>query len=92
MSQKYFFKVEGMSCSHCERAVETAVKNIRGVSSVKASAPKGRAEVSTDGSVATQAIIAAIEEAGYTARESAEEDEGPHPRKAALSPSPAGWE
>jgi uncharacterized protein len=81
MSQKKIFKVEGMSCSHCERAVETAVKNIKGVSSVKASAPKARAEVSIDEAVTSQAIITAIAEAGFTAEESADEDGEPHPRR-----------
>ncbi len=35
--QTVFLKVEGMSCSHCEKAVKTAVGSLTGVKSVAVS-------------------------------------------------------
>jgi len=59
-------KVKGMSCSHCERAVNGAVREIEGVIDVKANAEAGTAEVTFDeNSVALDIIKAAIEEEGY---------------------------
>ncbi|GHV02609.1 hypothetical protein FACS1894211_14350 [Clostridia bacterium] len=58
--------VTGMSCPHCERAVEAAAGAVAGVKSVKASAKKGIAEVKYDGSAQTRESIAnAIRRQGY---------------------------
>ena len=74
---KYIFKVEGMSCSHCEHAVHEAVKPIAGVTSVNASASKKTVIVKGTG-VDTSTVSAAITEAGYEVKgveESTTDDE-----------------
>jgi copper chaperone len=59
-------KIEGMSCSHCVKAVTKAVGGLEGVSGVKVSLETGSAEVSYDpGKVAIDKIKAAIEDEGY---------------------------
>ena len=73
---KYTFKVTGMSCSHCERAVREAVQPIAGVREVNASAPKSLVVVKGD-NVDTKAVATAIADAGYEvggSEESSEED------------------
>ncbi len=58
--------VPGMSCSHCERAVEEAVSALAGVAAVSVDLESKLVEVSgTD--LDRAAIRAAIEEAGYEA-------------------------
>ncbi len=59
------FKVSGMSCGHCVRAVEQELKSVDGVKSVEVSLERGEAVVEHDGQ--TDPLIAVIDEAGYTA-------------------------
>lgn len=66
MSQQNF-KVEGMSCGHCEAAVREEVSKIPGVTTISVSAQDGSLQVDEDGTVSADAIIAAVEEAGYDA-------------------------
>lgn len=56
-------KVEGMSCKHCEMAVEEAVKGLAGVQNVKVDLVNK--EVSVTGSADREQIAKAIQEAGY---------------------------
>ncbi len=56
-------KVEGMSCHHCEMAVEKAVKGIAGVENVQVDLIKK--EVMVTGSADREQIARAIKEAGY---------------------------
>lgn len=83
MSQKKVFRIEGMSCSHCERAVESSLKSVKGIKSVKASAAKGRAEVHYDGTIDTNEISSVVENAGYkvTGEDSEDEEESGEPKK-----------
>ncbi|OPZ74542.1 MAG: Copper chaperone CopZ [Firmicutes bacterium ADurb.Bin456] len=55
--------VEGMSCSHCQRAVEKALKEIKGVEKVQVDL--GKKEVVVTGSAARDKLAEAIVEAGY---------------------------
>ncbi len=55
--------VNGMSCSHCVRAVFTALAGVEGVS--RADVSIGRAVIEHDGSVSVEAIRKAISIAGY---------------------------
>ncbi|HPU35681.1 MAG TPA: copper ion binding protein [Bacillota bacterium] len=55
--------VEGMSCSHCQRAVEEALKGIPGVEKVQVDLEKK--EVVVTGTAAPEKLAEAIEEAGY---------------------------
>jgi copper ion binding protein len=58
-----------MSCQHCVRAVRNAVSALAGVESVEVSLEKKLATVAFDPSrVGLQAIKAAIEGEGYTAK------------------------
>ena len=58
-------KVDGMSCDHCVRAIEGALKELGAESKVDLAS--GKANVSFDeGKTALADILAAIEEQGYT--------------------------
>ena len=55
-----------MHCGHCKAAVEGELSKIPGVESSKADVDKGTVEVSYDeGTVSTEDLKYAIEEAGY---------------------------
>lgn len=59
-------KVEGMSCSHCEKAVKEAVLELAGVEKVEVSLENKSVTIELDeGSVTEEAIKDAIEDAGY---------------------------
>lgn len=58
-------KVEGMSCNHCVMAVEKAVNAIDGVTGVKVDLDKGEVSFEEGGSVNMDAVVQAIEKAGY---------------------------
>lgn len=68
MSQTTTFTVEGMTCGHCEASVREEVSEIAGVTAVEVDRAADRVTVTADESVGADAIIAAIDEAGYTAR------------------------
>lgn len=59
-------KVEGMSCGHCQKAVEGALNELSGVSSVLVHLDKGEVDVSyDDAKVSLENIHEAIENQGY---------------------------
>ena len=59
--------VEGMSCGHCKAAVEGELNKLSGVQRANADVEKGTVEVAYDeGTVTTEDLKGAIEEAGYT--------------------------
>ncbi len=59
--------VEGMSCGHCKAAVEGELNKLSGVQRANADVEKGTVEVTYDeGTVTTEDLEGAIEEAGYT--------------------------
>jgi copper chaperone CopZ len=57
--------VEGMSCEHCEQTVEEALEGVSGVRNAEADRTAGRATV--DGDADTEALVAAVADAGYDA-------------------------
>lgn len=60
-------QVEGMSCSHCQNAVQKAIKSLKGVDEVKVSLADKTAVVDFDESVVSiENIKAAIEDEGYS--------------------------
>lgn len=64
------FEVKGMSCGHCVGSVDKALRGVPGVEVKKVAV--GSAEVAFDPAKASKdAIVAAVEEAGYQAREAA---------------------
>ena len=62
MSQQTF-QVQGMSCSHCERAVTQAVQALDPQAQVKVDLATGRVDVTSN--QAASAIKQAIEQEGY---------------------------
>ena len=61
------FNVPDMSCGHCKAAVEGGLKELPGVEKAKPDIGRGTVEVSyEDGTVTTEDLKGAIEEAGYT--------------------------
>lgn len=57
--------ITGMSCTHCERAVQQALAGVAGVEKVQVDQPAGRATV--EGNPDVDALIAAVAEEGYQA-------------------------
>lgn len=60
------FKVSGMTCGHCERAVTEEISAIDGVSAVSVDLATGTVTVNADQPINRTAIVAAVDEAGYT--------------------------
>lgn len=67
MSETQQFRVTGMSCEHCENAVSEELQGLSGLSDIAVSAAEGTVTLTNDGSITEEQIIAAIDEAGYTA-------------------------
>jgi copper chaperone CopZ len=59
------YKVNGMSCGHCEGSVSGELSEIPGVSSVKAVASTGEVTVVSAEPLDEQAVRAAVDEAGF---------------------------
>ena len=62
---EHIYKVEGMTCAHCVAAVTEEVGRIPGAEHVEVDLDSGRLAVSGE-EVATDAVRAAVEEAGYS--------------------------
>ena len=60
------FRVEGMTCDHCRRAVTTEVSAVPGVQAVTVDIGAGTVTISADLPVHQSEIAAAVDEAGYT--------------------------
>lgn len=61
--------IEGMSCGHCVKHVEEALKGVSGVSRVEVNLAGKNAIVEGSDSVTDLSLKGAIEEAGYEATE-----------------------
>lgn len=57
--------VEGMTCGHCEQSVEEALKSVEGVTNVTVDRESDVATV--EGSADTNALVNAVNDAGYDA-------------------------
>lgn len=62
---KYTIPTEGMSCGHCEMAVQREVAKVSGVKSVKADAKKKSVDVDIEDAADLKKVSHAIKEAGY---------------------------
>jgi copper ion binding protein len=58
--------VQGMTCGHCVAAVTEEVSAIDGVTAVEVDLASGRVTVTADADPAHDAMLAAVDEAGYT--------------------------
>jgi copper chaperone len=64
--EKLTLKVTGMSCGHCENAVNTALSSLEGVQKVVVSLAAGTVDVEFDPSkTSVDAMKEAVEEQGY---------------------------
>ena len=61
------YRVSGMSCGHCEAAVQGEVAQIPGVDDVTVSAATGRLVVTSAQPIDADAVLGAVDEAGYEA-------------------------
>lgn len=59
-------KVDGMTCGHCEKAVENGLSAMAGVHVVRADHAAGRVMLQVEPEVDPAALKAAIAELGYT--------------------------
>ncbi|WDZ86500.1 heavy-metal-associated domain-containing protein [Micromonospora cathayae] len=59
------YQVQGMTCGHCVSAVSAEVGALEGVSDVKVDLPSGQVTVTSEAPLATDAVRAAVDEAGY---------------------------
>ncbi|MGO9382765.1 MAG: heavy-metal-associated domain-containing protein [Mycobacterium sp.] len=61
------YRVSGMNCGHCEAAVQDEVRQIPGVDSVDVSAQTGRLVITSHLPIDANAVLGAVDEAGYEA-------------------------
>ena len=61
------FQVTGMTCGHCEMSIREEVGEIAGVERIEVSAQTGRLVVTAAGEIDDAEVLAAVEEAGYSA-------------------------
>ena len=65
MSTTTDYTVSGMTCGHCVSAVSSEVGALDGVHSVDVDLQSGRVRVVSDAALDTEAVRAAVDEAGY---------------------------
>lgn len=61
------FRVHGMSCGHCELSVREEVEKVAGIEGIDVSAQTGLLVVTSVSEIDTDAVVAAVDEAGYRA-------------------------
>jgi copper ion binding protein len=59
------YTVEGMTCGHCATSVREEVSELDGVRQVDVDVESGRVTVTSETPLATDAVAAAVTEAGY---------------------------
>lgn len=59
------YRVEGMTCDHCVRAVTTELVILPGVQSVDVDLESGAVTVTSNGPLDESAVREAVDEAGY---------------------------
>ena len=60
-------RITGMTCNGCVRHIDKALRSIPGVTAVEVSLPEGTAKVVHADSARVEAMLAAVESAGYEA-------------------------
>lgn len=61
------YAVSGMTCGHCESAIRAEVGQLDGIERIDVNASTGRLVVTAQGPIDDQAVLAAVDEAGYSA-------------------------
>lgn len=59
------YRVTGMTCDHCVRAVTEEVSKVAGVTNVEVELASGTVTVSSDAPLDEDVVRAAVNEAGY---------------------------
>ena len=59
------YQVQGMTCGHCVNSVSTEVSAIPGVTDVQVDLASGQVTVTSESPLDTDAVRAAVDEAGY---------------------------
>ena len=67
-SMEKILKVEGMSCNHCVASVKKALEGIDGVREADVRLEDKSARVELDKDLADEALVKAVEDAGYSAK------------------------
>lgn len=68
MSQRTVLEIPELSCRMCVRHVERALEGLTGVLHVEVDLRRREVTVDDDGSVRREAVIEAVQEAGYRPR------------------------
>lgn len=63
---EWTFQVGGMTCRHCAQAINDALREVPGVVESTTQHVEGRAVVITEDGVEPEALVSAIEFAGYS--------------------------
>ena len=71
------YTVAGMTCGHCVSSVTEEVTELAGVTDVQVDLASGRLVVTAGQELGTDAVRAAVEEAGYTMVEASQSQPGP---------------
>lgn len=58
-------KVDGMTCSHCENRVKSAIESLKGIKEVFVGSESKIVRIVSNGKVSMTDIIRVIKEAGY---------------------------
>ncbi|RRD61519.1 heavy-metal-associated domain-containing protein [Leucobacter sp. OH1287] len=61
------YRVTGMTCGHCEASVREEVEELAGATVTEVSSETGKLVVTAPNEVDDAAVLAAVDEAGYTA-------------------------
>ena len=61
------YQVTGMTCGHCEMSIREEVGQVPNVETIQVSAKTGKLVVTATAPVDDAAVLAAVEEAGYSA-------------------------
>ncbi|WP_282856890.1 heavy-metal-associated domain-containing protein [Pseudoclavibacter helvolus] len=61
------YQVTGMTCGHCEMSIREQVSEIPGVKDIQVSAQTGKLNVTAESEIDDAKVLAAVEEAGYSA-------------------------
>ncbi len=67
MMQTTQYQVTGMTCGHCEAAVRGEVSKISGVEAIAVDAKTGSLQVESSAPIDDAIVLAAVDEAGYSA-------------------------
>ena len=78
-TQQQVFAVEGMTCRNCVNAVTAAIEGLPGVAGVKVSLEAKQAVVTGDDTLSAQAVVAAVEKAGFHAAAAVSQAREPGP-------------